>query len=68
MTLTELQAQRDAILKQISVARVQDGDRSLDLVTDKERALNRLDQEIAKLSAGSAPRVFTMQTKRGIES
>lgn len=67
MTLSELQAQRDVILKDIAIARVQVADRAVDYVIDKERALNRLDQEIAKATMPAASRVFTIQTKRGLE-
>ncbi len=48
MTLQELQAKRDEILKSIGVARVQFADRSLEFVADKQKELALIDAQIAQ--------------------
>lgn len=57
MTLAELQAQREAILKDIDVVAVTWGDRSVTKAIDKRAALAALDQAIAaaKAAEGTPP-------------
>lgn len=68
-TLAELQAQREAVLKQMSQAQsVSIEGRSVTNrgQADLEAALKRIDREIAALSSPSSSRVFTVQSDRGI--
>lgn len=53
MTLDELRAKRDAIIKDIDVVGVQWGDRSVTKVVDKRTAIAMLDQQIAKAEAAA---------------
>lgn len=70
MTLTELQAQRTKVLESINgLAEVSSPDAGAVVYKDAENLrlqLAVLDGEIAKVSGGSAPRVFTVQTERGL--
>lgn len=68
MTLSELQAKRDAVLTAIDIASATIGDETVVYITEKRRTLELLDAEIAKAGSGAASRVFTIQTKRGLES
>jgi hypothetical protein len=65
MTLRELQAKRDEILRAMGVARIQFEGRAIDYVADKKRELALLDAEIARLGSPQA-RQFTIQTERGL--
>ena len=65
MTLPELQAKRDEILKAIGIARIQFEGRSLEYVTDKQRELALVDAEIARRGSPQARQV-TIQTERGL--
>lgn len=66
MTLEQLQAKRDEILKAIGIARVIFADRSVEYTADKEKELAVIDAEIARLQSPQA-RQFTVQTSRGLE-
>ena len=68
MTLIELQAERETILKAMSQpAEVNKGDKRVRFRTPEEyrTALASIDAEIAKLE-GAAGRTFVIQTCRGI--
>ena len=64
MTLTELQAKRDDILKSAEIARITFSDRSIEYARQKD-ALELIDREIAKLTSPER-KVFTIQTSRGL--
>ena len=64
-TLVELQDKRDKILGQIDMASVQEGDRSVQFVIDKQKSLAILDREIAALQSPQ-PKQFVIQTSRGL--
>src|SRR3989304_3061745 len=66
MTLEELQAKREEILKAIGIARVQFGDRSLQYVEDKKRELALIDEEIAKAAATKSTRHIRSATAKGL--
>ncbi|MEZ5398617.1 MAG: hypothetical protein R2729_03045 [Bryobacteraceae bacterium] len=66
LTLSELQARRDDIVKSAGITKQTFGDRSVEY-GDAVRALAVIDREIATLSAPQESRVFTVQTKRGLE-
>lgn len=57
MTLEELRAKRDAIIKDVDVVAVTWGDRSITKTIDKSAAIAMLDQQIAKAeaAAGTCP-------------
>lgn len=56
MTLPELQAKRDEILKSAGLASVSAADRSKSFSTDKQRELELIDREIAALASPAAKR------------
>jgi len=62
MTLEELQAQREDILKTIGVYRVQFGERSVQY-SDQAKALAAIDAEIARLQQAQRPVSYTEFTK-----
>jgi len=66
MTLAELQQKRDEIVRTLGVARIQFGERSIEYARQAE-ALQAIDREIARLAQPGEPKVFTIQTKRGVE-
>ena len=66
MTLEELQAKREEILKAIGIARVQFGDRSLQYVEDKKRELALIDEEIAKAGSTKITRHIRIATAKGL--
>ena len=66
MTLEELQAKREEILKAIGIARVQFGDRSLQYVEDKKRELSLIDEEIAKAGSAKVTRHIRIATAKGL--
>ena len=67
MTLDELQAKREELLKAIGIARVQFGDRSLQYVADKERELALIDAEIARVQAKTRGSSITRQIRVSTE-
>ena len=67
MTLDELQAKREELLKAIGIARVQFGDRSLQYVADKERELALIDAEIARVQAKTSGTPMTRQIRVSTE-
>ena len=66
MTLADLQAQRDKIVKTLGIARVQFGERSIEYARQSE-ALQAIDREIARLTALGEAKVFTIQSSRGLQ-
>lgn len=66
MTLAELQARRDEIVRTLGTTRVQFGERSVEYGRQKE-ALELIDREIAKLTQAAEQRVFTIKTSRGLQ-
>ena len=69
-TLSELQAQRDEILKAMSLPKSQQfGERSVTFrdAADLEKALLRIDREIAAAQSANASGVFVVSTGRGLE-
>jgi len=66
MTLVELQQQRDEIVRTLGVARIQFGERSIEYARQAE-ALQAIDREIARLTQPGEAKVFTIQSKRGLE-
>jgi len=64
MTLEELQARREEILKTIGVYRVQFGERSVQY-SDQTKALSAIDAEIAKLQQQSQRSVSYAQFQKG---
>lgn len=54
LTLTELQAKRDRIIKSVGITRQQTGDQSIAFPEDKAKELALIDAEIAKLEASTA--------------
>jgi hypothetical protein len=64
MTIEELQAKRDEIVKCIGTIRVTYGERSVEFSKQSE-ALALIDAEIARLQSPQ-PRQFTIQTSRGL--
>lgn len=64
MTLTELQAKREEVLRSLGLTRVQFGERSIEYARQAE-ALAAIDREIAKLTEPFA-RVFTVQSSQGL--
>jgi hypothetical protein len=64
MTLLELQAKREKILRSLGIARLQCGETSIEY-RGQQDALAAIDREIAKLSPGD--KIFAVQTKRGLE-
>lgn len=66
MTLSELQAKREEVLQSLGIARVTFGERSLEHARQKE-ALDVIDREIAKLLQTDQPRVFVIQSSRGLD-
>jgi len=64
MTLEELQARREEILKTIGVYRVQFGERSVQY-SDQTKALAAIDAEIAKLQQQSQRSVSYAQFQKG---
>ena len=66
MTLVELQQQRDEIVRTLGVARIQFGERSIEYARQAE-ALQAIDREIARLTQPGEEKVFTIQSKRGLE-
>ena len=66
MTLAELQQKRDEIVRTLGVARIQFGERSIEYARQAE-ALQAIDREIARLTQPGEAKVFTIQSKRGVE-
>ena len=66
MTLAELQERRDEIVRTLGVARLQFGERSIEYARQAE-ALQAIDREIARLTQPGEAKVFTIQSKRGLE-
>jgi len=66
MTLAELQERRDEIVRTLGVARLQFGERSTEYARQAE-ALQAIDREIARLTQPGEAKVFTIQSKRGLE-
>jgi hypothetical protein len=66
MTLAELQAHRDEIVRSLGVTRVQFGERSVEYGRQKE-ALEIVDRELARLTQAGEQRVFTIKTSRGLD-
>ena len=66
MTLTELQQKRDEIVRTLGVARIQFGERSIQY-SEQVQALQAIDREIARLTQPGEAKVFTIQSKRGVE-
>ncbi|MGE5597629.1 MAG: hypothetical protein ACM3S1_16520 [Hyphomicrobiales bacterium] len=64
MTLEELQARRDEIVRTIGTIRVGHGDKSVEFSRQQD-ALAAIDAEIARLQSPQ-PKKFTIQTSRGI--
>lgn len=71
LTLPELQAMRDALLKARAsgTRRVRTGDEEIEYKSDSEmdRALRNLDSQIASLQSGSTPNTFKFSTSKGLE-
>jgi hypothetical protein len=69
MTIEELQAQRDKILKRIAQPQSGTGPGGMGFTNpsqdDNNKALAAIDAEIARLQGGES-RTFTIQTNRGI--
>ena len=66
MTLIELQQKRDEIVRTLGVARIQFGERSIQY-SEQVQALQAIDREIARLTQPGEAKVFTIQSKRGVE-
>jgi len=66
MTLAELQQKRDEIVRTLGVARIQFGERSIQY-SEQVQALQAIDREIARLTQPGEAKVFTIQSKRGVE-
>ena len=66
MTLAELQERREEIVRTLGVARIQFGERSIEYARQAE-ALQAIDREIARLTQPGEAKVFTIQSKRGLE-
>lgn len=66
MTLTELKTKREEIVASLGIARITFGDRSLEYARQAE-ALAAIDREIAKLEQTDQPRVFVIQSSRGLD-
>jgi hypothetical protein len=64
MTLEELQAKRDEVLRSLGVVRVQYGERSVEFARQSD-VLSAIDREIARLQSPQS-RVFTIQSSRGL--
>jgi hypothetical protein len=66
LTLVELQAKRDKILRDIDLASVTFADgRSQSFITDKQKVLAILDEQIGTLSTTARLRRTTIRTEKG---
>jgi high-affinity nickel permease len=66
MTLAELQAKREEVLQSLGIARITFGERSIEYARQAD-ALAAIDREIARLAQPEQTRVFTIQSKRGLQ-
>lgn len=65
MTLTELQAKRDEILKQIDISRAQSGSDAVEFVQDRVKALAVIEREIAAQSGNRLSRTTYASFSKG---
>ena len=63
MTIAELQAKRDRILKSIGISRQQSADQSIAYTENKGKELALIDAEIARLEAEAAGTTRTRQIR-----
>lgn len=69
LTISELQVQREQVVRDLTaMRRVRYADREVEYreTGDLERALDRIDREIAAAQSSGGGRVFVLQTGRGL--